>query len=120
VLSPAEFDAKAAAIAAERERVKKMEAATLSFVQPGEMQPERDFNYQSQPDRQAQRTAGRGNLGGPGWFSFDLAVDPAAAMAIVVTYYNELGLGPANGNFDVLIDGTSIATFAPNANASGF
>jgi hypothetical protein len=37
-----------------------------------------------------------------------------------VTYYNELGLGPANGNFDILIDGTSIAKFAPNANVSGF
>ncbi len=120
VLTPAEFDAKAAAIVADRERVRKLEAATLSFVQPGEMQPERDFNYQSQPDRQAQRTAGRGNRGGPGWFSFDMAVDPASPMAVVVTYYNELGLGPANGNFDILIDGTSIAKFLPNANASGF
>jgi DUF1680 family protein len=120
VLTPAEFDAKAAAIVAERERVRKLEAATLSFVQPGEMQTERDFNYQSQPDRQAQRTAGRGSRGGPGWFSFDMNVDPAALTTLIVTYYNELGLGPANGNFDILIDGTSIAKFAPNANVSGF
>ncbi len=121
VLTPAEFDAKAAGIVAERERMRKLEAATLGFVQPGEMQPERDFNYQSQPaDRPTQRTAGRGNRGGTGWFSFDMAVDPAAPMAVVVTYYNELGLGPANGNFDILVDGTSIAKFAPNQTAAGF
>lgn len=121
VLTPAEFDSKAAAIVAERERVRKMEAATLGFVQPGEMQPERDFNYQSMPaDRPVQRTAGRGNRGGTGWFSFDMAVDPKDAMAVIVTYYNELGLGPATGNFDVLVDGTSIAKFSPNATAQGF
>lgn len=121
VLTPAEFDAKAAALVAERERIRKMEAATLGFVQPGEMQPERDFNYQSMPaDRPVQRTAGRGNRGGTGWFSFDLAVDPASPMSVIVTYYNELGLGPATGNFDVMIDNTSIAKFAPNANAVGF
>lgn len=121
VLTPAEFDSKAAAIVAERERLRKIEAATLGFVQPGEMQPERDFNYQSMPaDRPVQRTAGRGNRGGTGWFSFDMAVDPSAPMAVIVTYYNELGLGPATGSFDVMIDGTSIAKFSPNNNASGF
>ena len=121
VLTPAEFDAKAAGIAAERERVRKMEAATLAFVQPGEMQPERNFNYQSNPEqRPVGRAGGRANRAGTGWFSFDMAVDPAAAMAVIVTYYNDPGLGPANGNFDILIDGTSIAKFTPNPNATGF
>ena len=121
VLTPAEFDAKAAAIAADRERVRKLEAATLGFVQPGEMQPERDFNYQSNPEqRPVGRTAGRANRGGTGWFSFDMPVDSASPAALIVTYYNELGLAPANGNFDILVDGTSIAKFAPNATAAGF
>lgn len=121
VLTPAEFDAKSAELAAERERVRKLEAATLGFVQPGEMQPERDFNYQSDPaERAVQRAAGRANRGGPGWFSFDMPVDGSGAIAIVVTYLNDLGLPPASGKFEILVDGTSIARFEPNATATGF
>lgn len=121
VLTPSEFDNRSAAIAAERARVQKLVAATVGFVQPGEMQPERDSNYESEPaDRAVQRTNGRANRGGPGWFSFDLPVDSTTDMAVAVTYLNELGLPPAVGNFDILVDGTSIAHFAPNMTATGF
>jgi DUF1680 family protein len=121
VLTPAEFDTRSAALAADRARMAKMEADTVGFVQPGEMQPERDYNYQSEPaDRPVQRTDGRGNRGGPGWFSFDLPVDPSRSMAVVVTYLNELGLPPAAGNFQILVDGTAIARFEPNTTAIGF
>ena len=57
---------------------------------------------------------------GTGWFSFDLPVDGAADIAIVVTYLNDLGLPPASGNFEIIVDGTSIARFEPNASAVGF
>jgi uncharacterized protein len=121
VLTPEQFDARVAALAAERDRVRRLEAATLGFVQPGEMQAERDFNYRSEPnDRRVERANGRSNRSGAGWFSFDLPVDPLADMAVVVTYLNERGLPPATGNFDVQIDGTTIAHFAPNATATGF
>ncbi|MEO7085835.1 MAG: glycoside hydrolase family 127 protein [Gemmatimonadaceae bacterium] len=121
VLAPSEFDKRAASIAAERERVRRMEAATTGFAQPGEMQPERDYNYQSEPaDRPVNRTNGRANRGGAGWFSFDIPVDPNADMAVVVTYLNELGLPPASGNFQILLDGMAVAKFEPNLNAVGF
>jgi hypothetical protein len=121
VLTPAELEARAASIAADRERIHQMELATVAFAQPGEMQPERDFNYQSEPaDRPVGRTNGRGSRAGAGWFSFDLAVDPATPMALVVTYFNEVGLPPTMANFQILVDGTSIATFATNPTASGF
>ncbi|MEP6618742.1 MAG: glycoside hydrolase family 127 protein [bacterium] len=121
VLTPSDFDARGAAIAAERARLARMEAATLGNVQPGEMQPERDFNYQSEPaDRPVARANGRANRAGTGWFSFDLAVDPTAKLAVVVTYLNELGLPPASGNFTIMVDGTQIAKFEPNAVATGF
>jgi hypothetical protein len=121
VLTQPDFDARAAAIAADRERVRKLEAATVGFVQPGEMQPERDYNYQSEPaDRQVVRTNGRANRGGTGWFSFDLPVDAATEMALVVTYLNPTGQQPAGGNFEIQVDGTSIAKFAPNTTATGF
>jgi len=121
VLTPAEFDARAAAVAAESERIRKVEAATLAFVQPGETQAERDFNYQSDPaNRPAQRTNGRANRGGAGWFSFDLPVDSSTEMAVVVTYLNEPGLEPAAGDFQILADGAGIARFQPNTSATGF
>jgi hypothetical protein len=120
LLTPADFDVRSATIAAERARKAKIDAATIAFVQPGEMQPERDFNYQSQPDRQPARTNGRGNRGGQGWFSFDLPVDPNVDVAVVVTYLNELGLDPVNGTFQIMVDGTEIARFQRNMTASGF
>ena len=79
-----------------------------------------------QLSERAERSSGRNartvvaNRGGTGWFSFDLPVDPSTDMAVVVTYFNELGLPPAVGNFDIQIDGTTIAHFAPNATATGF
>jgi hypothetical protein len=120
VLTPADFDARAAAMAAERERLRTLEGATVGFVQPGEMQPERDSNYQSDPpDRAVQRTNGRANRGGTGWFSFDLPVDPSAPMALVVTYLNQPGQ-PAAGNFQILVEGTAIGRFEANPAAEGF
>ena len=121
VLTPAEFEARAAAVARERERTARMEAATVGAVQPGEAQGERDHNYQSEPqDRAVLRNAGRTGRGGPGWFSYDVPVDPTVPMAVVVTYLNDLGLAPAAGNFQIQVDGTPIAHFEANTTAIGF
>ena len=121
VLTATEFDARVAAIAAERERMARMEAATLAYVRPGDTALERESGYRSEPvDRPVGRAKGRTYRAGSGWFSFDLDVDPEARLAVVVTYLNELGLPPAAGAFDVVVEGTPIATFAPNDTATGF
>jgi DUF1680 family protein len=121
VLTPAEFDNRAAQVVAERERIRRLEAATLAYVQPGDAQVERTVNYQSDPtNRQAARTNGRSSRGGTGWFSFDLPAEGAKDMAVVVTYLNELGLEPAAGNFQILVEGTEIARFQTNQSATGF
>jgi len=121
VLTPAEFDARALAAAAERERMRKLEAATVAFVQPGETQRESEFNYKSDPPNRApQRSNGRASRGGTGWFSYALPVDNATDMAIVVTYLNELGLEPAGGNFQILVEGVEVARFQPDSTATGF
>jgi uncharacterized protein len=121
VLSPEQFDSRAAAIAAERERIRKLDAATIGFVQPGEMQPERDHNYQSEPlERPVLRAQGRANRAGTGWFSFDLPIEANTENAVVVTYLNDLGLPPASGNFEILVDGTSIGRFESRPDAKGF
>ena len=95
---------KSAEIAAERERQHKLQLATVAFVQPGEMQSERDFNEQGeeiQPDRVMGRAARRGR----NWFSFDLPVDPSHPMALVVTYYSDEW---RKRTFDILVDGQRI------------
>ena len=50
----------------------------------------------------------------------DLTPEATAEMALVVTFYNELGLPPTAGDFDVMVSGTTIAHFRPNATATGF
>jgi hypothetical protein len=121
VVTQADFDARGTALAAERDRARRLEAATVGFVQPGEMQPERDYNYQSEPaDRAVGRTSGRGSRAGTGWFSFDLPVDASAPMAVIVTYFNESGLPAPLGDFDILVDGTKVGHYEPNQNVTGF
>ena len=103
-----EWQEKKAEYAAEQERRRKLEQATVAYVQPGEMQPERDHNYQGAEDARPTRVQGRPGRRARSWFSFDLPVDPAHPMALVVTYYSaERHRGPAN--FEILVDGERVA-----------
>lgn len=102
--SDAQWAERSQQVVAERERQQKLEAATVGFAQPGEMQAERDANEQgedSDPDRIMGRAARRGSK----WFSFDLPVDPAHPMSVVVTYYSDEW---RKRTFDILADGKKI------------
>lgn len=121
VVTPAEFDAHSAALAGERESARRLEAATVGSVQPGDAQSEKDHAYASDPaDRQAGRTNGRGSRAGAGWFSYELPVETSAPMAVMVTYFNEVGLPALLADFDVLVDGTKVGHYEPNQTAAGF
>jgi hypothetical protein len=101
VFTPPEWTERSQQVATERERQRKLDLATVANAQPGEMQAERDFNEQgenSEPDRIMGRAARRGR----NWFSFDLPVDAAHPMAVVVTYYNDEW---HKRTFDILVDG---------------
>jgi hypothetical protein len=93
-------------IAAQRERLRKLEEATVAFAQPGQMQPERDFNFQGEETWDVDE-AGRDGRVGRDWFSFDLPVDASEPMVLVVTYRS--GRRPGEPKFDILIDGEPIA-----------
>jgi hypothetical protein len=109
-----------AAVAAERERVAKLEAATIAFVQPGTPESEATYGYRSQPaDRTVQRGGGRTARAGAGWFSYELPVE-AGAMVLVVTYRNEPGVPPPPSDFEIVIDGAVLARFVPNADTWEF
>jgi DUF1680 family protein len=104
VFTDSQWEERSRQVSLERERQKKLEDATVGFAQPGEMQPERDFNEQgedSEPDRIMGRAARRGSK----WFSFDLPVDSAHPMAVVVTYYDDEW---RKRTFDILADGQKI------------
>ena len=104
LFTPPEWEKKAQQIAAEREKQRKLELATVAFAQPGEMQPERDYNQQGE-DSEPERVMGRPSRRGSNWFSFDLPVDPAHPMAVVVTYYSDEW---RKRTFDILADGQRI------------
>jgi hypothetical protein len=105
LFTPEEWTARAAALAAERERHQKLEQATVTFAQPGEMQPERDFNQQGQ-DSEPDRVMGRPCRRGTNWFSFDLPVEASHPMALVATYCSDEW---RKRTFEVLANGRHLA-----------
>jgi hypothetical protein len=108
LFSQSEWEQKKAAYAAEQERQRKLEAATVAYAQPGEMQPERDYNYQGAEDVRVTRMMGRPGRRGRSWFSFDLPVEPEHPMALVATYYSGEGRRGA-ATFEILVDGQRVA-----------
>jgi hypothetical protein len=94
-----------------REKIRILEQCTVDFVQPGEMQPERDHNFQGDTttrvgilNKRAYRSAGQG-----GWFSFDMRIEPQIKAMLVVTYTAAQEM-PDCG-FDILLDGSPLSDF---------
>lgn len=104
LFTPAEWEKKAAELLAARERQRKLEAATVGFVQPGEMQPERDFNQQGE-ETTPTRAGGRAGRSARKWFSFDLPVDAAHPLKLIATYHGE---ERANRSLEILVDGVRV------------
>ncbi|MDH7599812.1 MAG: glycoside hydrolase family 127 protein [Sedimentisphaerales bacterium] len=104
IFTPAEWERRAAERQAEQERQARLEAATVAYVQPGQMQPERDFNMQGEQTSPV-RFQGRAGRRATGWFSFDIPVDANHPMALVVTYNTDQ---QRTCSFDILLDGQRI------------
>jgi DUF1680 family protein len=101
-----QWEQRSAQIAAERERQRKLEAATVAFCRPGNMQSERDFNYQGD-EIWPMRDADRAGRFGRGWFSLDMPVDKEHPVALVVTYRG--GERRRESDFQILAGGKKIA-----------
>jgi len=104
LFTPAEWDRRSTEIAAEREKQRQLEAATVAYVQSGEMQPERDFNQQGE-ESSVVRVEGRPGRRGAKWFSFDVPVDASQSMTLVVTYHSD---NRRPRTFNVLVDGVRV------------
>lgn len=120
VVTPAQFDAHVAALAADHAHQQRIESATIAFIKPGDTQSEQTSNYQSDPaKRPLIRTEHHTGRGGTGWFSYDVPVESGTDLALVVTYYNDLGF-PVLANFQILVDGAPLARYEPNRTATSF
>jgi len=105
VFAPDEWSKRSARYKAEEEKQRKLQAATIAFAQPGEMQSERDFNEQGD-DTAPLLWRGRHGRGGKGWFSFDMPVPVSKPVAVLVTYGGERW---RKSTLDILVDGKKIA-----------
>jgi hypothetical protein len=89
---------------AERARQQKLEAATLTFLSPGNTEKEKAFDAkgeESSPETRHGRLGRRARK----WFSYEVPVDPAKAMALVVSFNTE---ERAKRSFEILLDGQRI------------
>ena len=107
LFNEARFRARWEEYRTELERSKKIKLAQIDFVQPGEMQPERNHNFKGEKTTPGifRERANRESRGG--WFSFDMKVEPGKLNALVVDYW---GGFPGAKTFDILINGKIIAT----------
>jgi hypothetical protein len=108
LFTTADWSKREAEIRADEQRQRALEARTTDVFQPGEMQPERDHNVQGEKS-EAHEAHGRKlrHARDGGWFSYEMKVDPAALHELVCVWWgNETG----ERTFDILVDGTKIAT----------
>jgi hypothetical protein len=106
--APAEFAARKAALKAEAERQALVNARTLDEFRPGEQQSEVDHAVKGEKTSVGEfqyRKLRHARDGG--WFSFVARVDPEKPVELVCTFW---GGETGNRTFDILVDGTLIAT----------
>lgn len=108
VFTKQEWEERQAEYEAEKKAYAQLESITHDVFQLGEMQPERDHNYEGEDthvvkmqDRKA-RQAERG-----GWFGFEMNVLPERPTALVFEYW---GGYTGSKTFDIQVDGQTIAT----------
>lgn len=102
--TPDGWNQRIAEVNAELTRQRKLEAATVSFAQPGDANTEKNFNQQGE-DTTLDRSMGRPARRGKKWFSFDLPVDAAHSIALVITYHSE---ERSKRTFEILVDGQHV------------
>jgi DUF1680 family protein len=105
LLTPAENVARLEAIEAERERVRRLEAATIVFLAPTDAAIEKAHNQQGE-QTSIVRTNGRPGRRAARWFSYDLALPGPTPGALVVTYNRD---NRRARDFEILIDGQRLA-----------
>jgi hypothetical protein len=108
VVSPEEYNAVLAAMSVQQQESLQLDRMTIDRVIPAEQQPEVEHNFKSVRSETGvfQNLSWR-HAEAPGWFSYELRVEPDQSLALAVRYWgNEAG----NRTFDILIDGQKLIT----------
>jgi DUF1680 family protein len=107
VFSEAQWEEREAEIRAEEARLQALELRTVDLILPGEQQSEVDHAFADEGSSSGAHGGRRWRHVPNGWFSYEIAVSPDAAMELMCTYWGS----DANGRvFDILIDGEVVAT----------
>jgi DUF1680 family protein len=101
LLTPPEYEKRIAENAAERERQRKLEQATVAFVVPGDPQNERELNQRGE-GTSVLRADGRPGRRAAKWFSYDISIDATRPVALVVTYNSDTR---RSRTFEILVEG---------------
>jgi DUF1680 family protein len=106
--TPAAWQARQAEYEAEKKRAHEIELRTIDVIRIGEMQPERDHNLRASERSYVSHALGRPGreVRNGGYFEFDMQVHPAAEQSLLCRYIGD----DRNRAFDILVDGTPIAT----------
>jgi DUF1680 family protein len=104
VLTPSEFEKRKTELAAERDRQRTLESATVSHVAAAGPDAEKPFNQQGEGSS-IVRVEGRAGRRAGSWLSYDLPIDAARPLALVVTYHADQRRARS---FEILVDGTRV------------
>lgn len=105
-----EWQAEKRAYAAEAERLRALEAATIAFIEPGETYSERDFNYRGGEDASSYRIQGRPSRRARSWFAYDVPVEPGAPLSLILDLYSD-DRRHSPAEFSILVDGRRVASY---------
>ena len=93
---------------AEIKRQEEIKARTVDMIRIGEMQPERDHNFQGEKTNTGEAFGRKWrDASDSGWFSFTLDTKGDTNLEMICTYW---GSDNGNRNFDILIDNVKIAS----------
>ncbi len=106
--SPSEWKIKQQEFEAARKAEEELNTLTLDIFRVGEMQPERDHDFEGERTNtgEVDGIRWRDAVNG-GWFSFTLNTKSATAAQLQCTYWGSDG---GNREFDIIIDGQKVAT----------
>lgn len=92
---------------AQLEEQRKIDAKTIDFFQPGEMQPERDHNFKGENLDLGILHGRKYRLAYKSWMSCDLKIQPQKTNLLLIDYW---GAFTGSKTFDVYIDDIKIDT----------
>ena len=108
VFTPQQWKVRQKEYEEEKKHQQDLDARTIDILRTGEMQPERDHNFQGEKiytgesHNKKWRAAGEG-----GDFSFTMKVAPDKINELICSYW---GMDNRNRIFDIMVDGVKVAT----------